>query len=277
VTWTQTTDLDEFTAAAGEFLRAQPVAHTLHLTTADGLRARGPHAFGYADPRFGWWRSDGGDVTAAFLHTPPRPLMLTGVPADAQPSLVDVLTGVDAFHAERGDAEAIAAQWCRRTGGAADMTAASRLYRLGELTPPDPAPPGRARVATPDDHALLLRWYESFHAEIGEEGANLAQAVDHRISYGGLLLWEVDGIPVSMAGRTEPAAGMVRVAPVFTPREVRGRGYAAGATVAVSRAAARLADVVLLFTDLDNPTSNRLYQRLGYRPVVDRHLITLHP
>jgi len=58
------------------------------------------------------------------------------------------------------------------------------------------------------------------------------------------------------------------VAPVYTPPEHRGRGYAAAATAAVTR---RLLDAgtreVLLFTDLANPTSNRLYRRLGYRPV----------
>jgi predicted GNAT family acetyltransferase len=79
-----------------------------------------------------------------------------------------------------------------------------------------------------------------------------------------------------MAGRTRPVAGMVRVAPVYTPRELRGRGYAAAATAAVSREALRLAGEVLLFTDLDNSTSNALYQRLGYRPVHDRVLVTLH-
>ena len=79
--------------------------------------------------------------------------------------------------------------------------------------------------------------------------------------------------------RAEPArssvlltvTGMVRVGSVYTPPAVRGRGYAGAVTAAVSRAA-RDAGVreVVLFTDLANPTSNALYQRLGYRPVEDR-------
>jgi predicted GNAT family acetyltransferase len=100
--------------------------------------------------------------------------------------------------------------------------------------------------------------------------------VDDRIGYGGLTVWEVDGVPVSMAGRTRPAAGMLRVGPVYTPVELRRRGYAAAVTAAVSRAAQDIADEVLLFTDMANPTSNSIYQRLGYRPIADRLLLGPH-
>jgi predicted GNAT family acetyltransferase len=85
----------------------------------------------------------------------------------------------------------------------------------------------------------------------------------------------VDGVPVAMAGRTAAVAGVVRVAPVYTPPALRRRGYGGAATVAVSRAAldGGASDVVL-FTDLANPASNALYQRLGYRPVEDRTVLT---
>lgn len=65
-------------------------------------------------------------------------------------------------------------------------------------------------------------------------------------------------------------AGQVRIAPVYTPSHLRGHGYASAVTAAVTQAALNIgADNVLLFTDLANPTSNALYQRLGYRPVAD--------
>lgn len=71
-----------------------------------------------------------------------------------------------------------------------------------------------------------------------------------------------------MAGLTLGSLGTVRVAPVYTPPALRGRGYAAAVTAEVSRAArAEGAEEVLLFTDLSNPTSNALYHRLGYRSV----------
>jgi predicted GNAT family acetyltransferase len=94
--------------------------------------------------------------------------------------------------------------------------------------------------------------------------------VDDRLSFGGLVIWEEAGTPVSLAGRTRPAAGLARVGPVYTPPEQRGRGFGAAVTAAVTQAALDGgAEGVMLFTDLDNPTSNTLYQRLGYRPVTD--------
>jgi predicted GNAT family acetyltransferase len=78
-----------------------------------------------------------------------------------------------------------------------------------------------------------------------------------------------------MAGISLQIAGSARVAPVYTPPEHRGRGYAAAVTAEVSAAARRAgADEVLLFTDLANPTSNGVYTRIGYRPVSDRLVVS---
>jgi predicted GNAT family acetyltransferase len=81
---------------------------------------------------------------------------------------------------------------------------------------------------------------------------------------------------VALAGITRQVAGVARVAPVYTPPEHRGRGYGAAATAAVSRQALDegAADVVL-YTDLDNAATNRLYARLGYVPVEDRLVLAL--
>ena len=173
-------------------------------------------------------------------------------------------------------AGAFAAEWCR-TVGPTDLTIASRvfhrqrLFRLAELTPPPP-PPGRARVATTADREPLIGWTSAFHREANEgRGPASAAQVDSRLAYGGLLVWEAGGELVAMAARTPVVSGMSRVAPVYTPPAQRGNGYGGAVTVATSQAArAAGAREVVLFTDLANPTSNALYQRLGYRPVSDR-------
>jgi predicted GNAT family acetyltransferase len=151
----------------------------------------------------------------------------------------------------------------------------ARLYRLDTLIPPSPPPPGRPRVADVRDRDLLVAWMTAFQAEIGEAGSrDVEQAVDDKLSHDGLILWEVDGSPVSMAGGSRIEAGMVRVMAVYTPKDLRGHGYAGAVTSAVSRAALDDgADHVVLFTDLANPTSNALYQRLGYRPIEDRTVL----
>ncbi|MBT2527874.1 GNAT family N-acetyltransferase [Streptomyces sp. ISL-99] len=271
-TWTFTEDLDEYLAAAGAAVAARPVENTLLLTVADTLRRRGRDAYGEGTPRYGWWRGADGGVEGALLWTPPHAVLVGTVPAEAVGPLAQACVGLGgpAVSAERGTARALAAEW-RRTGVEATTVTEQRLYRLAELTPPDPAPPGRARVATTADRVLLTEWVDAFRREAGHPGPGAGRAVEDRIAYGGLTLWEHDGVPVSMAGVSRPAAGTVRVAPVYTPPRWRGRGYAAAVTAAVSGAARDAgADEVLLFTDLANPTSNGVYQRIGYHAVADR-------
>ena len=154
-----------------------------------------------------------------------------------------------------------------------------RLFRLGELIPPAPGPVGIARPATGADRDLLAGWFGAFTREVGDPARQDHRgAVDERLGYGGLTVWEAGGVPVSIAGRTRAVAGMARVGPVYTPPERRGRGYAGAATAAVSQAAldAGVREVVL-YTDLANPTSNALYQRLGFRPVEDRVVLSFEP
>ena len=95
------------------------------------------------------------------------------------------------------------------------------------------------------------------------------------VADGRIWLWEAqDATPVSLAGRTATAIGVARVAPVYTPPEARRRGYGAAITAACTAdALQRDAEHVVLFTDLANPTSNSIYQRIGFRPVADRRVV----
>ncbi|MFJ3650560.1 GNAT family N-acetyltransferase [Streptomyces murinus] len=274
--WQLTDDLDDFLARAGGFLRSRPAPHTVPLTVTDTLRRHGLHYYGSGTPLFGTLAAADGTVLAVLTHTPPHGLCLTAVTPEQAEALAERLAGLGhrfpAVSAERDSAAAFAAAWRRRTGREAAVQRRQRLYRLGELTPPEPAPEGRPRVAGPADRELLLRWFGEFAQAMGEgPGRDAGPWADARLSYGGITLWEAaDGTPLAMAGATREIAGQVRVAPVYTPAALRGRGYAGAVTAEVSRAArAAGAAEVLLFTDLANPTSNALYQRLGYREVAD--------
>jgi RimJ/RimL family protein N-acetyltransferase len=190
---------------------------------------------------------------------------LTGRPAGV---LTGPLSGV------RGDAQAVrvfCAAWRERTGARMRIERRLRFWELDTLTPRTPAPPGRARVAGPADRALLLAWQETYAREVGEPVPGAGRLLDDALGYGGRTLWEVDGEPVAMAGHTSPADGVVRIVGVYTPAGLRGRGYAGTVTAAVSQAVLDGgARQVALATDLANPVSNHLYQRIGYVPVCDQ-------
>jgi predicted GNAT family acetyltransferase len=111
----------------------------------------------------------------------------------------------------------------------------------------------------------------TFMQSMHEDPVEVPSFMDDKIAYGGMLLWEVDGVAVSMAGRWRPEAGVARVMAVYTPKEHRGRGYAGAATAAVSRAARENgATEVVLLADTANLTSTGLYERLGFAPAGDR-------
>ncbi|NUK13998.1 GNAT family N-acetyltransferase [Streptomyces lunaelactis] len=273
--WHLTDDVDSFLARAGDFLHSRPALHTIPLTVTEALRTRGPHAYGAEAPAFGVLER-AGEVRATFFRTPPRRLNLTPLtPEEADTlavhlaSLGHALPGVSADHET---ATAFAEAWQRHTGATPTLHEQQRLYRLGTLTPPEPHPAGRGRIAGEQDRDQLMCWYGEFVADIGgTASADASSWADTRITHGRVTFWETpDGAPVSMAGMTPMVAGQIRVSPVYTPAHLRGRGYAGAATAEVSRAAlAAGATEVLLFADLANPTSNGLYQRIGYRPVTD--------
>jgi len=273
--WHLIDDLPEFLARAGEFLRSRPALHTVPLTVTEGLRTRGPDTYGDEAPWFGVLER-AGTVRAAYFRTPPYPLQVTPLASGEADSLAVHLAGLGrplpGVSGESTTAAALARAWQRHTGATAALHERNRLYRLGTLTVPQPWPAGRARVAGAADREQLVRWHREFTTAIGLEVPSRAESwADARIASGGLTLWEdTGGSPLSMAGTTPMVAGQIRVAPVYTPAPLRGRGYAAAVTAEVSRAAqAAGADEVLLFTDLANPTSNALYRRIGYRPVAD--------
>lgn len=274
-TWHLFPDVHAFLARAGGFLRSRPDLHTILLTVTEGLRTRGDAAYGDGAPVFGVLEQ-AGEVRAAYFRTPPHPLVVTPLTPEEAGSLAAHLDAVGhtvpGVTADNGTAAALAEVWRLRTGAEPRLHERMRLYRLRALTPPEPMPEGSGRIADERDRELLARWYGEFVAAVNGVGTKDARAwADTHVAERRITLWETpDGVPVSMAGLTSLVAGQIRLAPVYTPAHLRGRGYAGAAAVEAGRAAlAEGADEVLLFADLANPTSNGLYQRIGYRPVTD--------
>lgn len=148
-----------------------------------------------------------------------------------------------------------------------------RLFRLDKLTPPLEVA-GEARAATTADRGLIVGWYGEFGAEAGALAANLEEAADRALSSGRVWLWCVGGRVVSLAARRAPEAGSARVGPVYTPPAERGHGYGSAVTAVATGDILNLGAIPVLFTDVANPTSNKIYQQLGYYPVEDRLHVT---
>ncbi|WP_239001099.1 GNAT family N-acetyltransferase [Jiangella asiatica] len=132
--------------------------------------------------------------------------------------------------------------------------------------------PGLVRPGTSNDLDLLVAWIEAFTAETGvpaQPRPSVVAIVEQRLTQGRVHLWD-DAGPVSYVGTSPVIAGVVRIGPVYTPPDHRGRGYASALVSRVSQAALDAgASRCMLYTDLANPTSNRIYAAIGYRPVAD--------
>ncbi|MFE0413900.1 GNAT family N-acetyltransferase [Streptomyces tendae] len=275
--WHLTEDLDDFLARAWDFLCSRPAPHTTPLTAIEKLRTRGGNA---VQPQAGstvfGWLVEGGAVRAAFLRPPTGRLTLTALSPGQADSLAAHLAGPGPRPAgvlsDDETATAFAGAWRRHTGAAPVRSWGARLHRLGTLTPPLRLPAGRGRVVGEREHEHLMRWCREFAADVGEAvTVDAASWAGTRFAEKRYTFWETpDGTPVSMAGANPLVGGQVRIDPVYTPAEQRGRGYAAAVTVEVTRAAlAAGAAEVVLFTDPANRTSNALYRRIGYVPLAD--------
>lgn len=161
-------------------------------------------------------------------------------------------------------------------GGAAEPVMHQRLLAATAVTAPQGVP-GRVRRAVREDHDLLVGWLRDFEVEAfrsGHAGTPDDERVwRERVERAGpsLRLWEVDGEPVSLANarRTTPVSS--RVGPVWTPPPRRRNGYAGALVAALTQRCLEAGDErVVLLTDVANPTSNALYERIGYAPV-DEH------
>jgi len=214
-------------------------------------------------------------VNGCISITPPWPLLLQGVPEQAFEPLIDglvkrgaPLTGVNG---QAGEAASFAAMCRARLGKQIVVHDVTRLFRLGELQPSTRKPPGFARPMAEGDVPLVVDWYLAFGKEVDHPMPRVEESVRDRMTRGAIWLWLVEGdVPVCVVGRNPAAANVSRIGPVYTPPEHRRRGYAEILAHAVSEDVLSRGLGAVLFTDQANPTSNALYQRLGYRAVVDR-------
>jgi predicted GNAT family acetyltransferase len=269
-------DVAEFERLAGPLLASDPVRHTVPMGIVATLR-RDPARYAGHSLRVAL---DGGRTAAAMLWTPPfHPVAVgdrDGIEAFAAALQADGprLTGVNGTLPE---SRWLADAWSTRTGATQTIVRHMRLHAL-TTTRQVPAAAGAARPATAADRPVLHAWAAAFAAEVGtpEPVDMLTRGVDDAVGRpNGAMVWD-DGGPVSMSMAKETGPGFARIGPVYTPPELRRRGYATTLVATQTEALqAAGAATCLLYTDLANPTSNAIYAKIGYEPVCDAAEIDL--
>lgn len=139
-------------------------------------------------------------------------------------------------------------------------------------TPPRyPGAPGTSRPVSAADAPLLFEWLRAFHQEAVPHDPPPEEAnVEKAAASGRFVFWTIEDRPVSVAAISRRLRHTGAIAPVYTPPEQRGRGYAGSVTAAVvDRVFAEGKTAACLYTDLRNPMSNRCYAKIGFRPHCD--------
>jgi RimJ/RimL family protein N-acetyltransferase len=264
-------DAGSFLNAAGPWLATAEAENNVMLTIAssivDGTRTLKER------PYFAV-AVDGNEIDCCASRTPPHNMLVTnGTPRGLAALAADAfgaLRRLPGVAGPRNAAAGFAEAWLALAGGRATISMRQRLHKLQRVNADLPALQGMLREVTPSERALAVEWAMAFMHEAMPNHPNEAEeSVDRNLRAGTLYFWD-DGGPVTMCASPGGAPTSARISLVYTPPDLRRRGYATAAVSALTR---RLLDggrrYCCLYTDLANPTSNSVYRRIGFRPVCD--------
>lgn len=260
---TLTRDAGELVARAQQFLGARMERNIL-ATVAGNAAERGYQGL------FAYGVDDREEVGYAALRTPPWPLLTSELPSPADANAVvagwlEHDPDVPGVSGPPATARAIARAWTDASGCETRRSRSEAIHALSEVRDPPRPATGTLRAATGEERALVIGWLHAFNDEVRDGVGEPEQLLNDRATGGGVFVWDDGGQPVCLVGCSPAVNRVARVAPVYTPPDLRGRGYAGTAVAALSR---RLleggAERCMLYTDLANPTSNKIYADVGY-------------
>lgn len=264
-----TTDATVLMAAIARLIDEDPVGTSVLATNA--VRAMADPA-AMSDAYWMWVADAAGSPVAGAMHTPPWPPHLATSDVEAAVALAEHLaesgrtvTGVGGI---RPAAEAFTRRWVELRPCRVRTARAEGVHEASTVTPPSGVP-GTWRVSESGDAPLLNDWALGFIADIGDPRPARDDLLTTRAARGEMWLWEVGGTPVSMAYASPATGGVSRVSWVYTPPAHRKHGYASALVAVLTRSVLESGDRCMLYTDLANPTSNAIYQAVGYRRIAD--------
>jgi predicted GNAT family acetyltransferase len=271
----------EFLDVAGPALRDHEAEANLMLGLALKL-SKSPASASLAPALLATVSSDAEGFVLAALLTPARKLTLFSKhprSSEALELLVEHLRAVDAkvpgVYGTHDIADAFSRRWSRY-GYSYHVDMSMAMFRLMAVEPPARPAPGLLRKPLPTEHKLLTDWMVAFHTESLPEDLPrevIVGAATEKLAAGDLYVWSLSDSspPLMFLGRNRRTPHAWCIGPVYTPPENRSKGYATSATAALSSLLLRDEGVefLVLHTDLSNPTSNKIYQSVGYKRLMD--------
>jgi GNAT superfamily N-acetyltransferase len=269
-------DAQAFLRLAGPLLERDEARNQLPLGIAGTLMAR-PDAY---DVVHYWVVREGNEPVAAAVRTEPFNLVLGDPSSDAAlGSLLEAVVTDDpevpGIVGNLPFVEPAAERLAAASGRSAERILSQGVYGLTAVRDVARAP-GEARAATTEDRTQILAWVRAFADEAIPDPEEAFERMERNLQSrfggegGGFWLWEDRGEPVSLSGFSGPTPNGIRIGPVYTPPEHRKHGYA---TTLVADLSAWLLEqghrACFLYTDLANPTSNRIYVEIGYERACD--------
>jgi predicted GNAT family acetyltransferase len=230
-----------------------------------------------------------GEVLALFQMTPPHPLNLVFLNEHILEECTDLLIknllalniDVPSIVSLKPLAYQFAGKWKATTGLDHQLLMDQGLYRIDRVDETLEQSPGSWRYAEEGDCPLIEKWFNLFEEDaflpispIEDVKKRVATFVGERE----VFLWEHDGKVVSMMKKSRPTKHGITVSLVFTPREERKKGYARTMVAAGTKELLKEYDFCVLYTDMMNPTSNKIYMEIGYKRIADSvHLAFVFP
>ena len=214
--------------------------------------------------------TNGHEVVGGALRTEEdKPLIVTRMSTDEIACVVEGAMNegmrLKGVVGEKETANLFRGLWEERSGCGSVVHMDLGVYQSDRVLP-YPSTPGEFRAADSEDLPLLCKWYEAFAVEaVGiSDGPRVEKMVRRDLEDVATYLW-VNGEPTAMAKATGETPNGIRITRVYTPPDLRGRGYATAVVAETSRRMLeRGRKFCFLFTDLTNPTSNSIYKKIGY-------------
>lgn len=268
------TQAKEFEAKAKPFLMENEDVYSLFYGVLQGIKA------GRYENPFMAMIEVNDHIVALFQMTPPHPLNLIIIDESkmddilmlASHELSERKLPIQSAVGLKSVVNAFSEKWQKTSKCKARLLMDQGLYRLDKVDQSLERSPGSWRYARRDEAPFLATWYKAFESDTGLKNSPLAEIkkkVNQFLEDEEVFFWEDKGKVVSMMKKARPSERGVTVSFVYTPQEERKKGYATTMVAAGSEELLKTYDFCVLYTDMMNPTSNKIYQEIGYQKIAD--------